>query len=201
MLSSIHPLGERARQSRWWLTVTFYVAGSTGAGAALGASLGLAGWGIREAVGSGGAAAAAVLIGAAGLAGAALDLGVGGLRVPSLLPRQVDDAWLDRYRGWVYGAGFGFQLGLGVATFVTTAAVYLTWLLALLAASPWSGLAIGAVFGFVRAAMIFTMAGVGDPDRLRRAHRRLEAWAAPMRRVAAGAQLGLVVVAGVVVAA
>ena len=29
MLSSIHPLGERARRSRWWLTTAVYVTGST----------------------------------------------------------------------------------------------------------------------------------------------------------------------------
>jgi hypothetical protein len=27
--------------------------------------------------------------------------------------RQVDERWLTTYRGWVYGAGFGFQLGAG----------------------------------------------------------------------------------------
>lgn len=200
MLSSIHPLGERARQSRWGLTVGFYLAASTAAGAAVGLLSGLAGAGISGLLGSGGAPVA-VLVVVIGLAGAALDTGVAGLSVPSIWARQVDDDWLNRYRGWVYGAGFGMQLGAGVATFVTTAAVYVTWLLAVLAASPVAGLAIGATFGLSRALMIFTMAGVRDPGRLRSAHRRLDAWAAPMRKLAAGAQVALAVVAGIAVAA
>jgi len=63
--------------------------------------------------------------------------------------RQVDDGWLPRYRGWVYGAGFGLQLGLGVVTIVTTAAVPAVWLLALLTASPSHGAAVGLAFQVV----------------------------------------------------
>ena len=37
--------------------------------------------------------------------------------------RQVNEDWIGRYRGWVYGAGFGAQLGLGFAVFVMTCAV------------------------------------------------------------------------------
>ena len=36
MLSSISPLGERARASRWWLTTTAYVLASTLGGVVLG---------------------------------------------------------------------------------------------------------------------------------------------------------------------
>jgi hypothetical protein len=36
MLSSISPLGERARDSRWWLTTTAYVGGSLVGGLAVG---------------------------------------------------------------------------------------------------------------------------------------------------------------------
>ena len=38
--------------------------------------------------------------------------------------RQVNEDWMGRYRGWVYGGAFGAQLGSGVATIVTSAAVY-----------------------------------------------------------------------------
>ncbi len=198
MLSSIHPLGERARRSRWGITAGFYLAGAALAGAALGGALGLTGAALDGLLDGGTAWVAAVAV-AACLAGAALDLGIGGLSVPSLLPRQVDDGWLHRYRGWVYGAGFGAQLGLGVVTFVTTGAVYATWLLALLSASPAAGALIGLAFGAGRGAVIFTMAGARDPASLRRAHRRLEAWAAPARRLAATGQAVVgVVVLGVV---
>ena len=43
MLASITPLGERARESRWGLTVAFYVASATLAAAAAGALAGLLG--------------------------------------------------------------------------------------------------------------------------------------------------------------
>src|SRR2546430_17352236 len=43
MLGSITPLGERGRGSRWWLTVTAYLLGSTLGGVAFGGGLGLAG--------------------------------------------------------------------------------------------------------------------------------------------------------------
>jgi hypothetical protein len=36
MLTSISPLGERARASRWWLTTTAYVVSSVVGGLALG---------------------------------------------------------------------------------------------------------------------------------------------------------------------
>ena len=42
MLASINPLGERSRNQRYWATVVAYVAGSTVAGAFLGASDGRA---------------------------------------------------------------------------------------------------------------------------------------------------------------
>ena len=57
--------------------------------------------------------------------GLAADLRLGGLRLPGPR-RQVDERWLHRYRGWVYGVGFGFQLGFGLLTVVTTSTVYLT---------------------------------------------------------------------------
>ena len=46
--------------------------------------------------------------------------------------RQVDERWLDEYRGWVYGAGYGAQLGLGVTTVVSSAATYVALLAAFL---------------------------------------------------------------------
>src|SRR2546423_13802633 len=81
MLASITPLGERARGSRWGLTVGFYVAGSTLAGAAAGAAAGELGrliWGRAGAIDARAWALAAALA-----AGLALDPG---RRVPPLPP-------------------------------------------------------------------------------------------------------------------
>ncbi|MCY4424765.1 MAG: hypothetical protein OXC06_17015, partial [Acidimicrobiaceae bacterium] len=43
MLTSISPLGERARGNRWWLTVSWLAVGATLGGSAVGAGLGALG--------------------------------------------------------------------------------------------------------------------------------------------------------------
>jgi hypothetical protein len=181
MLASIHPLGERARNSRWSTTATAYFAGSLAGGALLGAAAGALGelLGIR--------ATRPAVVASCGLA-AIVDLARRGRPVPSV-HRQVDENWLARYRNWVYGAGFGFQLGLGVVTIVTTAAVYLTFVLALLSGSVAAGQLIGATFGLARAIPVIGLRGVRRPEQLRAAHRRYAGWAAPVRHLSVGALL------------
>ena len=159
MLASIHPLGERAKHNRWAVTAAFYLLGSTAAGALLGAALGALGL-------HAGPAAVAALCVLAALVDAS------GRRPPSWR-RQVNEDWLHRYRGWVYGVGFGFQLGLGVVTIVTTAAVYLAFTLAAVSGSAPAGALIGAVFGLSRAAPVLLVGGVTAPDALRALHARL----------------------------
>ena len=63
---------------------------------------------------------------------------------PPFLRRQVNEDWLTNYRPWVYGGGFGWQIGAGVTTYVMTAAVPLMIMLGALDAKPWAALAIGA---------------------------------------------------------
>jgi hypothetical protein len=172
MLSSIHPLGERSRNNRWPLTVSAYVAGSLSAGALIGVVLGLAGRGadVRSWAGSGWTAALVAGLAVVALVADATTHGLPGVR------RQVNEDWLSRYRGWVYGVGFGFQLGLGVATIVTTASVYLALGLAFLSGSALGGAAVGATYGLARGMVLLSMAGVRGPDELRGAHRRLQRW-------------------------
>ena len=195
MLASIHPLGERARSRRWGITVTAYVAGSTLAAALLGAALGALGHLVDLP-----APATAVAVVALCAAGLAFDLGVAGLRLPTV-HRQVDKDWLSRYRGWVVGVGFGFQLGLGVVTIVTTAAVYLTFALAALAGSPAGGLVVGATFGLARALVILGVARVRRPDQLRAALRRMQAWQPLSQRAGIAVQALVLVTAGAVAVA
>ncbi len=99
----------------------------------------------------------------------ALELGIARLRLPTTR-RQVNEDWLPRYRSWVYGLGFGFQLGLGVVTIVTTAAIYLAVVLAAAGAAASgtvaTGIAVGATFGLVRALPILRVARVRDPGSL-----------------------------------
>jgi hypothetical protein len=182
MLSSIHPLGERARGNRWWLTVIAYLVASTASGLLAGMVLGLTGRVVGILVGHG-ATTPLLLTAVACLVGALMD--GGGAKAPRLpgVRRQVNEDWLNRYRGWVYGAGFGLQLGLGVVTIVTTAAIYLTGMLAVATgwlAPGWSaalagGAAVGAAFGLARALPLLLRARTNQPDRLRQAHRRLVA--------------------------
>jgi hypothetical protein len=188
MLTSISPLGEGARQARWWRTTTSYVGGSVVAGAGFGAALGALG-----ALASPGRAAVAVVAGLAVVA-AVLDA-IG--RVPAY-HRQVDENWLHRYRDWVYGGGYGLQLGLGAVTIVTSAATYLTWLLELASGHWWTGLAVGATFGLARALPLLTMVDVHDAPTLRDRHARLVA-ALPTARVVTVA--GQAAAAGVLAAA
>jgi hypothetical protein len=180
MLSSITPLGERSRRQHFWLTSASLVAGATAAGAALGALLGTAG--ARIPLGGDARLLALALATAAGLAAEVL------LRdgVPTHL-RQVDERWLHRYRGWVYGLGFGVQLGLAVATVVTTSAVYLVLLGEALAPSVLAGAAIGGVFGGIRGTSVLLAARIDTPARLVAFHRRFDA----LERPAAVATLSL----------
>jgi hypothetical protein len=169
MLASINPLGERARNQRWGVTYAFYVLGSVVGGAALGVISGAAGAATNLFVQPGSGVIAALVL-AACVAALALDLHVASLRAPTVR-RQVNENWLGRYRGWVYGLGFGFQLGLGVVTVVTTASVYLVIVLALLTQSLWVGLVIGGAFGLARALPLLAVVGVRAPAELRQVMR------------------------------
>jgi hypothetical protein len=179
MLGSITPLGERGRGSRWWLTVAAYVAGSLLAGAAVGAALG----GLGAWVGGGtGLGARLVLLGAIVAVGLVLDLGAVGRPLPTV-HRQVDEAWRTRYRGWVWGLGYGVELGVGVVTIVTTSTVYATWAAASLSGSASAGAAIGAAFGLSRALPVFSVVRVRRPDQVLGIDATLARLAAPARRV------------------
>src|SRR5690349_13540950 len=171
MLSSISPLGERARAARWGRTVTAYLLGSLLGGALLGAAAGslgtlVPGGLLRSPLGAG-------VVVALLLAGLVADLRSGEQGPPSWR-RQVDEAWLARYRGWVYGLGFGVQLGLGVVTIVTSSTVYATVLMAALTGSPVRGALLGAVFGTVRALPVLALRRVHDRHDLHRVFSRLE---------------------------
>ena len=190
MLASIHPLGERARRQRWGITVLAYLVSTVGASALVGAVLGLAGSRLDV-------PAAGPLIVVLAIVGIALDLRLGGMSVPTI-HRQVNEEWLTQYRGWVYGASYGFQLGLGVVTVVNSFTVYLALMLALLAGSVAGGLAIGLAFGLSRGLLILAAAGVREPDQLRRLHRRIDAWGPVSQRMAVAVQA--LVAAGVLVA-
>jgi len=192
MLSTITPLAEQGRGRRFRSTASWFVVGAVIGGLTLGLGAALLALGVHAtglstttALGVGGLAA---------LVTAASDLRVFGLSLPSH-PRQVNEQWLDRYRSWVYGAGFGWQIGVGLATYIMTAAVYLVIVLAALTSSPLVALAIGGLFGLVRGLAILLASGITSTAKLRSFHRRFAAWAEPVRLAVIGVQLAVAVVA------
>ncbi len=179
MLSSITPLGERGRGNRWGTTVAWFVAGSALGGAVLGAVLGLAGEGLAHLLSDGGRLVVLVVLAAAA---AAIDTA----RRPGWLPgwrRQVDERWMDQYRPWVYGFGWGAQLGAGVLTIATSASTYLVLAVAVLIGSLPAGVALAATFGLVRGLTLLTGRRLTSPAALRSFHQRMQ----QHRRLAASA--------------
>src|SRR3954447_14642887 len=194
MLTSITPLGERGRGTSWRRTVTAYVVASIIGGAAMGAALGAVGRLLHVQDTRWTLAVAGLLA----LVAAALDIA---RRLPTMR-RQVDETWMTRYRDWVYGAGFGLQLGLGAMTIVTSASLYLTWVVELLTGDPVLGAAVGAIFGLSRAVPLLGTARIDNAERLRGAHRRWQARLPLARRGTIGveAAAGIAMLAWVVAA-
>ena len=178
MLTSISPLGERARGNRWPLTVTWLVAGTLVGGATLGAVLGAVGRALPVTLDESWRLSALVL---AGLAAAAWDLKV--RRFP--IRRQVNEDWLTAFRPWVYGWGYGLQLGAAVVTAVNTALVPMFMLAALLTRGPVSGMLVGAAFGAARGLTVTLNRRVRNAADLARLHRRLDTLAHMARRLGA----------------
>jgi hypothetical protein len=167
MLASITPLGERGRHRSWSVTVTAFLLGSAAAGALLGALIGAVGaLLIPASVGSQPRLTALAL---AALAALALDAS-GTVPGPA---RQVNERWLDEYRGWVYGAGFGAQLGAGVFTVVTSAATYAALLAALISGGAARGAAVVGAYGVIRGLTPLAAARVRSPGQLLALHRAL----------------------------
>ncbi|MBX3286197.1 MAG: hypothetical protein KF703_12690 [Actinobacteria bacterium] len=186
MLSSLTPMTEAGRGNRFGVTAAWFATGGVAGGLSLGA-LAAAGAAGIDAVGL--APSTRLALGAVvALATAAVDLGLLGVELP-IFKRQVDDAWLRRYRSWVYGAGFGWQIGFGVATYIMTAGVLLTIALALLTASPALALAVGGVFGLVRGSAVLIGRSATTPAALGAVHQRLEALAPASRAAAAWVQV------------
>ena len=199
MLASITPLGERGRARRWRVSAPSLVAGSLAGGLAVGALAGGAGAAALAALDAlgvrvGDTARLGLLAGAAGLA-LLVDLRPDRTRAPGPR-RQVNEQWLEVYREWVYGAGYGMQLGAAVLTQVATAAVYVMLLAAALTGSVAAGAAVGGVFGLVRALPVLATWRVRDVQALGALHRRSSVLAAPARALTSAA----LAVTGVVLA-
>jgi hypothetical protein len=192
MLSSITPLSEAGRGHRYWATVCWFLLGSLLGGLTLGVVAALGAIAVATLGLSTTASAALVLL--AGVLTLASDLRLGGFHLPEN-PRQVERSWLDRYRSWVYGLGFGWQLGVGVATYVMSASVYLMVVVAAATGEPWLALAIVTMFGVLRGLAVLPAAGVRTPADLGELHRRIERFRPASRVVAIAGQIAVLAIA------
>jgi hypothetical protein len=188
MLSSITPLGERGREATWGITMCAFVLGAAGAGALAGAVVGELG---RLSLPSSISPQTRLAVLAAAVA-LALVLDASGNAIPGPR-RQVNERWLDEYRGWVYGLGYGAQLGVGLTTVVMSAAIYVALIAAFLSANASSGALVIAVYGAIRGMTPLLAARVRTPQQLVALHEQMLAVGA-MVAWGATATLGLILV-------
>jgi hypothetical protein len=195
MLSTITPMSERAKGHSYRRTASWFVVGAVAGGVILGGVSALVAIAVRL-LGPPSLTLAILAVGSASLA-ALSDLAIRGLTLP-IHRRQVNERWLDHYRPWVYGAGFGWQIGVGLATYITTAAVYLMVVLAGLTTNPVAALAIGACFGLVRGLAVLLTRSITTSSELVVFHRRFNGMGPKARALVIATEIGA---AGVVAAA
>jgi len=169
MLASITPLSEGGRGHRYRTTASWFVVGALVGGTILGIVVAAFAVGIREMTLS--TTEIATIAFGGSTAAALSDIGRSRFRLP-IHHRQVNERWLDQFRPWVYGAGFGAQIGAGLATYIVTAAVYLMILLAALTGNPWIAVIAGALFGLVRGLAVFLGRRITNSETLRTFHVR-----------------------------
>lgn len=195
MLSSIHPFGERSRNNSFWSTAIAHVLGSTIGGAAFGLVFGTIGVAIGAVVDLSIDTRTALIV-AASLFALVVEATGRERRLPSRT-RQVNENWIQTYRGWVYGGGFGAELGFGISTIITTPLVHLLALTMVLVMSLPAALVLGSVFGAVRGATVLAAHRVDSPEALRRFHMQLDGLRSRSRSGAV-ASLALASIVGIV---
>jgi MFS family permease len=193
MLASLTPVAEAARGQSWRITVAAFAVGAVLAGTTAGLLWGAVGT-LLPGTGWRAPFVVAVLVAA---------LAIDGTRVRRSMPltrRQVNEDWMHRYRGWVYGLGFGAQLGFGFITLVACAAIYATFAIELASGSITAGALIGAVFGVTKAATLAPTWVARDHRSLLGLHRRLLGLERPAQRLLVAAELlALVATVGLLV--
>jgi hypothetical protein len=192
MLSQPNPLAERTRKQRYAVTAVWFVLGALAGGLTLAVGVAVLAAGV-DALGLGSTAAAgtAAII---ALAGAASDGRVLPWS-PPFLRRQVNEDWLPRYRGWLYGVGFGWQIGTGVATYVMTSAVFAMIALGALSASPLAAVGVCVAFALARGVVVFATARLTTFEALAAFHRRFHELGPVVQRTVVGVQVAVAAVA------
>jgi hypothetical protein len=194
MLSTITPMTEAGRGHRFRVTAWWYVIGAIAGGAALGGVIAfLAYWVGRLDLSD---PTRLILVAGAALIGVVSDGRLLGFQLPGH-DRQVNEHWLDRYRAWVYGSGFGWQIGFGLSTYIMTSAVYLVVVVGALTGSVPNAWLLGILFGLIRGMAVFASGEIKDRETMAAFHRRFEQLRQPVRK-ATIAVIGVVgIVAGV----
>ncbi len=164
--AQIHPIGESSRGNRWLLTISAFTFGSVLAGGAT--TLGFAAVGSLLPITP---STALLLTAVVGVLAGSLDLSPFKPWTPR---RQVNENWIGRYRGWVYGFAFGVQLGVGFTVFVMSWGYYAMLFGAFLSGSIWWGAGIGAVFGLGRGILLFLAGWIRTPQQLKQFHGRMQ---------------------------
>ena len=191
MLSVITPLQEQGRGNRFRVTALWFLLGATVGGAMLGGLMSVPAMGWRR---IGADLEVALVITTFGALVAVISDGkLFGFQLPGH-DRQVNERWLDQYRSWVYGGGFGWQIGIGLATYIMTAGLYLLMIVAALGASTSGALILGTVFGLVRGLAVFAAREVTSLEALNDLHRRFEQWRQPIRKIT----IGVIALVGVI---
>lgn len=194
MLSVITPIQEQTRGNRFSTTAGWFLFGSTIGGAMLGGLIGVLGL-VLASVGLS-SPQALILISVGSVVAVVSDGQLFGFQLPGH-DRQVNERWLDQFRSWVYGAGFGWQIGFGLATYIMTAGLYLLILVGALGTSMVEGVILGSVFGAIRGLAVFASSGITHQGALNDFHRSFERWRQPVRKLTmvvialAGAVAGL----------
>jgi hypothetical protein len=181
MLTSITPLGERGRGQRWSTTSVWLMIGHLAGGLALGLVLAGIGLMTRRVIGAADDTAATLIIGAVAISAAVFD--VSGRQLPGR--RQVDERWLTTYRGWVYGGGFGLQLGFGLVTVVNTSLVLAVLMAGVLQPAA-NALVLGVVYGGTRGVVATATGWMRSVSDVHRLHRWLDRSERSARWLAAG---------------
>jgi hypothetical protein len=170
VLGTVTPLGERSRNGGFRRTAILYTASSTAAAAGLGALLAVIAKGVSRLPAL--HVPALAFAAAVGAVAFALDLSNRADRLPHM-HRQVNDAWLGRFRPTIYAIGFGGQLGVAFTTHLVSAAAYAGFVFAALTQAPAAGALVGAAFGLTRGLLVYLAASASDTVELARLHRRV----------------------------
>lgn len=140
---------------RWLPAIALHAIGAVGSGMLLGGLLGALGAAVP--LGPTRSTWGAVLLGLLCVLYALHELRVLDLPYPQW-QRQVQAQWRSRFHPYVTALLFGVQLGVGYATFVSVATLYVVTVAAVVAGSPSYGALLFGLFAFGRAGLLVPLA-------------------------------------------